>query len=55
MRQAAGRVGYLRMSQINGCAFCLGINAVVLRAGGIRTMIWLLNKERVQSLVWTVF
>ncbi len=29
---------YLRMSKINGCAFCLGINAVVLRAGGIRTM-----------------
>ena len=35
---------YLRMSQITGCAFCLGINATVLRAVGIRTMIWLLTK-----------
>jgi len=36
---------YLRMSQINGYAFCLGMHAAVLRAGGIRAMIWLLTKR----------
>ena len=36
---------YLCMSQIKGCAFCLGMHAAVLRAGGIRTMIWLQTKR----------